>query len=129
MLFDVLGLVDETTARSIAFTVQALDPQAKITANLARGRLLVESNQDEHAISDALRAAGFPASLAPEHPEGSTCCGSCGSCVWGSAASAGALEVAFGEVTAPDCFFTNTATSAKASSSTITPATARMAPS
>jgi S-formylglutathione hydrolase FrmB len=78
MLFDVLGLVDETTARSIAFTVQALDPQAKITANLARGRLLVESNQDEHAISDALRAAGFPATLAPEHPEGSTCCGSCG---------------------------------------------------
>ncbi|MBV2209707.1 MAG: hypothetical protein KUL77_09110 [Thermomonas sp.] len=79
MLFDVLGLVDEATARSIAFSVHALDPQAKITANIGRGRLLVESGKlQENDISDALRAAGFPASLAPEHPEGSTCCGSCG---------------------------------------------------
>ncbi|WP_374248143.1 hypothetical protein [Thermomonas sp.] len=79
MLFDVLGLVDETTARSIAFAVHALDPQAKITANIGRGRLLVESGTLKEAdIGDALRAAGFPASLAPEHPEGSTCCGSCG---------------------------------------------------
>ena len=91
MLFDVLGLVDEATARSIAFAVHAADPHAKITANLARGRLLVDSAVDENTISDALRAAGYPAtmapamraagypaSLAPEHPEGSTCCGSCG---------------------------------------------------
>ena len=56
MLFDVLGLVDETTARSIAFAVHAADPQAKITANLARGRLLVESELNENTISDALRA-------------------------------------------------------------------------
>ncbi|MEN9309952.1 MAG: hypothetical protein RLY77_77, partial [Pseudomonadota bacterium] len=33
---------------------------------------------DENTISDALRAAGYPATVAPEHPEGSTCCGSCG---------------------------------------------------
>ncbi|MDE2406360.1 MAG: hypothetical protein KGL91_00690 [Xanthomonadaceae bacterium] len=78
MLFDVLGLVDETTARSIAFAIHALDPQAKITANLARGRLLVEGQLHENDVSDALRAAGFPATLAPEHAEGSTCCGSCG---------------------------------------------------
>lgn len=78
MLFDVLGLVDEATARSIAFAVHALDPQAKITANIGRGRLLVESGLKENDISDALRAAGFPASLAPEHAEGTTCCGSCG---------------------------------------------------
>ena len=78
MLFDVLGLVDETTARSIAFAVHAADPQAKITANLARGRLLVDSELNENTISDALRAAGYPATLAPEHAEGTTCCGSCG---------------------------------------------------
>lgn len=79
MLFDVLGLVDEATARSAAFSVHALDPQAKLTANIGRGRLLVENSKlQESDISDALRAAGFPASLAPEHPEGSTCCGSCG---------------------------------------------------
>ena len=78
MLFDVLGLVDETTARSIAFAVHAADPHAKTTANLARGRLLVDSAVDENTISDALRAAGYPATMAPEHPEGSTCCGSCG---------------------------------------------------
>ncbi|QNN47330.1 hypothetical protein H9L17_04030 [Thermomonas brevis] len=78
MLFDVLGLVDETTARSIAFAVHALDPQAKITANIGRGRLLVESSLKENDISDALRAAGYPATLAPEHAEGTTCCGSCG---------------------------------------------------
>lgn len=78
MLFDVLGLVDENTARSIAFAVHAVDPQAKITANIGRGRLLVESELDDNTIGDALRAAGYPASLAPEHAEGSTCCGSCG---------------------------------------------------
>ena len=78
MLFDVLGLVDEATARSIAFAVHALDPQAKITANIGRGRLLVESSSNDSEIGDALRAAGFPAMLAPEHPEGTTCCGSCG---------------------------------------------------
>ena len=78
MLFDVLGLVDEATARSIAFAVHALDPQAKITANIGRGRLLVESGMEQNDIGDALRAAGFPATLAPEHPAGTTCCGSCG---------------------------------------------------
>ena len=78
MLFDVLGLVDEATARSIALAVHAADPHAKITANFARGRLLVDTEVDENTISDALRAAGYPSSLAPEHPEGSTCCGSCG---------------------------------------------------
>ncbi|MFO1454195.1 MAG: hypothetical protein U1F19_08250 [Lysobacterales bacterium] len=67
MLFDVLGLVDETTARSIAFAVHAADPHAKITANRARGRLLVDSAVDENTISDALRAAGYPATMAPEH--------------------------------------------------------------
>lgn len=77
MLFDVLGLIDEASARSIAFAVHALDPHAKITANIDRGRLLVEGNLREADISDALRAAGFPATLAPEHPEGTTCCGSC----------------------------------------------------
>lgn len=77
MLFDVIGLVDESTARTIAFAVHALDPQAKITANIDRGRLLVEGNLREADISDALRAAGFHASLAPEHLEGTTCCGSC----------------------------------------------------
>jgi len=78
MLFDVIGLVDEASARAIAFAVHALDPQAKLTANIDRGRLLVQGNAGEAEISDALRAAGFHASLAPEHPEGSTCCGSCG---------------------------------------------------
>lgn len=77
MLFDVLGLVDETTARSIAFAVHAQDPMAKITANIGRGRLLVESSRTEADIIDALRGAGFPATLAPEHPEGTTCCGGC----------------------------------------------------
>ena len=77
MLFDVLGLIDEASARSIAFAVHALDPHAKITANIDRGRLLVEGNLREADISDALRAAGVPATLAPEHPEGTTCCGSC----------------------------------------------------
>ena len=78
MLFDVLGLVDENTARSIAFAVHALDPQAKLTANLERGRLLVDSHLQEADIQDALRAAGYPATLAPDHPQGSTCCGGCG---------------------------------------------------
>ena len=41
------------------------------------GRLLVEGSAGESEISDELRAAGFHASLAPEHPEGTTCCGSC----------------------------------------------------
>ena len=78
MLFDVLGLVDETTARSIAFAVHALDPQAKLTANIGRGRLLVEGTLiSENAILDALRGAGYPAMLAPEHAEGTTCCGGC----------------------------------------------------
>ncbi|MBZ0087892.1 MAG: hypothetical protein K8F33_07325 [Thermomonas sp.] len=77
MLFDVIGLVDEARARSIAFAVHALDPNARITANIDRGRLLVEGSAGESEISDALRAAGFHASLAPEHPEGTTCCGSC----------------------------------------------------
>ncbi len=77
MLFDVIGLVDEASARSIAFAVHALDPHAKLTANIDRGRLLVEGSAKEADISDALRAAGFHASLAPEHPEGTTCCGSC----------------------------------------------------
>ena len=77
MLFDVLGLVDETTARSIAFAVHAQDPMAKITANIGRGRLLVESHLQEGDIIDALRGAGFPASVAPEHAEGTTCCGGC----------------------------------------------------
>lgn len=78
MLFDVIGLTDEASARSIAFAVHALDPHAKITANIDRGRLLVEGNLAEADISDALRAAGFHASVAPEHPQGTTCCGSCG---------------------------------------------------
>ena len=77
MLFDVLGLVDEATARAIAFAVHALDPQAKLTANIGRGRLLVEGNVKEADVIDALRGAGFPASLAPEHAEGTTCCGGC----------------------------------------------------
>ena len=51
MLFDVLGLVDEATARSIAFAVHAADPHAKITANLARGRLLVDTEVDENTIT------------------------------------------------------------------------------
>lgn len=78
MLFDVIGLTDEATARTIAFAVHALDPQAKLTVNLGRGRLLVEGRLQENEIADALRAAGFPATLAPEHAEGTTCCGSCG---------------------------------------------------
>ena len=78
MLFDVIGLTDEATARSIAFAVHALDPQAKITVNLGRGRLLVEGRLQKGEIADALRAAGFPATPAPEHAEGTTCCGSCG---------------------------------------------------
>lgn len=77
MLFDVIGLVDEASARSIAFAVHALDPHARITANIDRGRLLVDSSASEREIGDALRAAGFHASAAPEHPEGTTCCGSC----------------------------------------------------
>lgn len=77
MLFGVIGLTDETSARAIAFAVHALDPNARITANIDRGRLLVEGSARESEISDALRAAGFHASLAPEHPEGTTCCGSC----------------------------------------------------
>ena len=78
MLFDVLGLVDEAAARAIAFAVHALDPQAKITANLDRGRLRVDTGLPEGDVADALRASGFHATLAPEHPAGSTCCGSCG---------------------------------------------------
>ena len=77
MLFDVIGLVDEASARSIAFAVHALDPHARITANIDRGRLLVDSSASERDIGDALRAAGFHASAAPEHPGGTTCCGSC----------------------------------------------------
>ena len=78
MLFDVLGLVDEATARNIAFAVHALDPQAKLTANIGRGRLLVEGTAaSEEAILDALRGVGFPATLAPAHAEGTTCCGGC----------------------------------------------------
>jgi hypothetical protein len=78
MLFDVLGLIDEATARSAALAVHALDPQARLTANLDRGRLRVETGLPENAVADALQAAGFPVTLAPEHPAGSTCCGSCG---------------------------------------------------
>ena len=78
MLFDVLGLVDEATARAIAFAVHALDPQARITANLERGRLRVDSGLPEGDVANALRAAGFHATSAPEHPAGSTCCGGCG---------------------------------------------------
>ncbi|HVI26906.1 MAG TPA: hypothetical protein VM576_12100 [Xanthomonadaceae bacterium] len=50
MLFDVIGLTDEATARSIAFAVHALDPQAKLTVNLGRGRLLVEGRLQENEI-------------------------------------------------------------------------------
>lgn len=78
MLFDVLGLVDEAAARAIAFAVHALDPQAKITANLDRGRLRVDTGLPEGDVADALRGAGFYATAAPDHPTGSTCCGSCG---------------------------------------------------
>lgn len=78
MLFDVIGLIDARSAQAIGFAVHALDPQARMTADPDRGRLLVESRLDERELADALRAAGFPATRAPEHPAGTTCCGSCG---------------------------------------------------
>ena len=78
MLFDVIGLIDERSAQAIGFAVHALDPQARLTANPERGRLLIESRLGELELADALRAAGFPATRAHEHPAGTTCCGSCG---------------------------------------------------
>ncbi|HSR65797.1 MAG TPA: hypothetical protein VLM17_09390 [Xanthomonadaceae bacterium] len=78
MLFDVLGLIDEQSAQSIAFAIHALDPQARLTATPERGRLRIDSRLGEREVADALRAAGYPAFPAPEHPAGTTCCGSCG---------------------------------------------------
>ncbi|MFC7300955.1 hypothetical protein [Cognatiluteimonas weifangensis] len=78
MLFDVIGLADHAAANAVAHAVEALDPQARITVDLDRGRLLTEGLFGEAQVIQALRSAGYACSVAPEHPAGSTCCGSCG---------------------------------------------------
>jgi hypothetical protein len=77
MLFDVVGLVDESSAQAIASVIRGLDPQAEVTTDVDRGRLLANGLFSEKRLTETLRAAGYPTSVAPLHAEGTTCCGGC----------------------------------------------------
>ena len=77
MLFDVVGLVDEPSALAIVSVIRGLDPQAEVTTDVDRGRLLANGLFSEKRVTETLRAAGYPTSVAPLHAEGTTCCGGC----------------------------------------------------
>ena len=77
MLFDVIGLADTGSAQSVTQAILGLDPKRQVTIDLDRGRLLVEGDLSQADVVAALNTAGYPSSVAPEHPQGTTCCGSC----------------------------------------------------
>ncbi len=77
MLFDVIGLADTGSSQAVTQAIHGLDPKGQVTIDLDRGRLLVEGDLSQADVVAALNTAGYPASVAPEHPQGTTCCGSC----------------------------------------------------
>ena len=64
MEFKVENMVCGGCARGIARAVQAVDPAARVDADPATKRVVVESKVTREKIVDALREAGFPPSAA-----------------------------------------------------------------
>lgn len=60
MEFHVDSMVCGGCARGIARAVQAIDPAARVDADPASKRVVVETSMPREKIAEALKGAGFP---------------------------------------------------------------------
>ena len=63
MKFKVSGMSCGHCVRAITNAVQALDPQARVEADLARAEVCIVSQQPAAALLDAIREEGYAAEL------------------------------------------------------------------
>ncbi|MDC8014447.1 heavy-metal-associated domain-containing protein [Tahibacter soli] len=61
MIFRVEGMTCGGCARRVTRAVQALDANAAVAVDLARGTVEVGSTADATAVAAAIAAAGYPA--------------------------------------------------------------------
>ena len=61
-VFQVQGLSCQHCVRAVEAAVRALDPQARVQIDLARGRVEIESTQPHEALAQAIEAEGYTVS-------------------------------------------------------------------
>ena len=57
--FQVEGMACSHCGQSVTNAVQAVEPQAKVTIDLASGRVAVEGSERRDAVAQAIKDAGY----------------------------------------------------------------------
>jgi copper chaperone len=58
-VFDVQGMSCGHCVNAVTQAVKAVDPQAQVTIDLGKGRVVVQSEKDRAAIAGAIREEGY----------------------------------------------------------------------
>ena len=59
MTFQVEGMSCSHCVQSVTNAVQAVEPQAKVTIDLASGRVAVDGSERRDAVAQAIKDAGY----------------------------------------------------------------------
>ncbi|MCX7585781.1 heavy-metal-associated domain-containing protein [Phenylobacterium sp. 58.2.17] len=64
MNFQVEGMSCDHCVQSVTKAVQAVEPRAKVTIDLASGRVAVDGSERRDAVAQAIRDAGYSVAAA-----------------------------------------------------------------
>ena len=57
--FEVQGMSCQHCVAAVTRSIQEIDPQAQVSVDLERGRVVVESTQSADALKEAIDEAGY----------------------------------------------------------------------